>query len=210
MSSTGEPMPGLENQRTIGHMARNGWALRHAAAELQGDRVIVLAAVAQNGRALQFAAAELQGDREIVLAAVAQNGYALQFAAAELMGDREIVLAAVAQDGRALQFAAAELRRHRALGWICTTNVALHCAKLRLALATCALSTPLICSGGSPSALPMDLMELIGKCILPDVTMCVVARKYGYWYDVDTPTRGKEDPGRKKRKRFHDGDDVVE
>ena len=57
--------------------------------------------------------------------------------------------------------------------------------------------------------MPRDVMELIGKCILPDVTMCVVARKYGYWCDGDTPTRGKEDPGRKKRKRFH-GDDVVE
>ena len=27
--------------------------------------------------------------------------------------------------------------------------------------------------------MPRDVMELIGKCILPDVTMCVVARKYG-------------------------------
>ena len=43
--------------------------------------------VAQNGYALQFAAAELKGDREIVIAAVAQNGYALYHAAAELKGD---------------------------------------------------------------------------------------------------------------------------
>ena len=142
-----------------------------------------------------------------MLAAVAQNGSALQYAAAELKGDREIVLAAVAQNGSAQEYAAAELRGHRALGWIRTTNVALHCAKLRLALATCALSTPLICSGGSLSALPRDVMELIGKCILPDVTVCVVARKYGYWCDGDTPTRDKEDPGRKKRKRFWHGDD---
>ena len=38
-------------------------------------------------RAPTLAAAELQGDREIVLAAVAQNGGALQYAAAELKGD---------------------------------------------------------------------------------------------------------------------------
>ena len=57
--------------------------------------------------------------------------------------------------------------------------------------------------------MPRDVMELIGKCILPDVTVCVVARKYGYWCDGDTPTRDKEDPGRKKRKRFH-GDDVFD
>ena len=201
-------MPGLEKQRMLERVAQHGGALQYAA-ELQGDREIVLAAVAQAGNALQFAAAELKGDREIVLAAVAQNGHALEYAAAELKGDREIVLVAVAQDGFALQYAVAELRSHRALGWIRTTNVALHCAKLRLALATCALSTPLICSGVRLSALPRDLIELIGKCILPDVTVCVVARKYGYWCDGDTPTRGKEDPRLKKRKRFH-GDDVAE
>ena len=148
-------------------------------------------------------------EKQLTMERVAQDGKALQYAAAELKGDREIVLAAVARTGSALKYAAAELRSHRALGWIRTTNVALHCAKLRLALATCAISTPLICAGVSLSALPRDLMELIGKCILPDATMCVVARKYGYWCDGDTPTRGKEDPGRKKRKRFH-GDDVVE
>eukprot|EP01043_Picozoa_sp_COSAG02_P031744 COSAG02_NODE_2085_length_9885_cov_9.743946_6_plen_89_part_00 len=69
-----------------------------------------------------------------MLAAVAQNRFALKYATAELKGDREIVLAAMAQDGSALKYATAELRRHRALGWIRTTNVALHCAKLRLAL----------------------------------------------------------------------------
>ena len=47
----------------------------------------MLAAVAQDGHALQFAAAELKGDREIVLAAVAQSGRALQYAAAELKAD---------------------------------------------------------------------------------------------------------------------------
>ena len=45
-------------------------------------------------------------------------------------------------------------------------------------------------------------MELIGMCILPNVAISVVARKYGYWCDGDTSTRGKEDRGRKKRKRF--------
>ena len=47
------------------------------------------------------AAAELQDDREVVLAAVEQNGGALQYAAAELQGDREVVLAAVSHDGDA-------------------------------------------------------------------------------------------------------------
>ena len=40
---------------------------------------------------LEYAAAELKGDREIVLAAVAQDGWALECAAAELQGVREIV-----------------------------------------------------------------------------------------------------------------------
>ena len=62
MSSTGEKMPELQRQRWLDHVAQNGYALQHAAAELQGDSEIVLAAVAQNGYALQYAAAALQGD----------------------------------------------------------------------------------------------------------------------------------------------------
>ena len=62
MSSTGERMPGLEKQRWIERVAQNGMALEYAAAELKGDREIVLAAVAQNGRALSDAAARLIGE----------------------------------------------------------------------------------------------------------------------------------------------------
>ena len=62
MSSAGEAMPELERQRWLDRVAQNGPALQHAAAELKGDREIVLAAVAQDGRALQYAAAELKGD----------------------------------------------------------------------------------------------------------------------------------------------------
>ena len=184
MSSTGEPMPGLEKQRIIDWMAQDGSALEHLEEELQGDR-------------------------EIVLAAVAQDGSALEYAAAELKGDREIVLAAVAQDGNALAYAAAPLNRHPALQWLCSTNIALHCAKLRLALATCALPTPFSRSGNALSALPRDLIELIGMYILPDVAIHVVARKYRYWCDGGSPARGGEDPGHKKRKRLHE-DDVIE
>ena len=54
-------------------------------------RMARLAAVAQHGDALKHAAAELRGDREIVLAAVAQDGMALGYAAAELKDDRERV-----------------------------------------------------------------------------------------------------------------------
>ena len=147
-------------------------------------------------------------EKQRMLERVAQNGSALQYAA-ELQGDREIVLAAVAQDGRALQYAAPPLNRHPALQWICSTNIALHCAKLRLALATCALPTPLSRSGNALSALPRDLIELIGTCILPDVAIHVVARKYRYWCDGGSPARGGEDPGHKKRKRLHE-DDVIE
>ncbi len=190
-------------------VSQDGWALQYAAAALQGDRDIVLAVVAQIGLALEFAAAELQGDHEIVLAAVAQDGLALEYAAAELQGDREIVLAAVAQIGLALEYAAAVLNRHRTLQWISTTNIALHCANLRLALATCVLPTPSILCGGVLEALPRDLIELIGTCILPDVAIYVVARKYRYWCDGGSPARGWEDRGHKKRKRLHE-DDVIE
>ena len=65
------------------------------------------------------------------------------------------------------------------------------------------------CSGGVPSAFPRDLIELIGACILPEVAICVVARKYRYWGDGGSPARGGEDLGRKKRKRSHE-DDVIE
>ena len=149
MSSTGERMPGLEKQR---------WIER-----------------------------------------VAQQGDALRYAAAELKGDREIVLAAVAQNGRALDYAAAELRLSRALQWISTTNLALHCAKLRLAMATCTLPTSLCRGGGTLSALPRDLTELIGTYITVDLLICVVAHKYGYWYG--SPAHAREDSRRKKRKR---------
>ena len=62
MSSTGEPMPGLEKQRVLAAVAQDGGALQYAAAELQRDREVVMAAVAQNGDALKYAAAELQRD----------------------------------------------------------------------------------------------------------------------------------------------------
>ena len=92
MSAIGEPMPGLQKQRWLERVARDGAALQDAAAELQGDREVVLAAVAQNGAALQCAAGELQGDREVVLAAVAQTSAALQYAAAELRSDALLVM----------------------------------------------------------------------------------------------------------------------
>lgn len=62
------------------------------------DREFVLAKVAKDGWALEHATAELKADREVVLVAVAQNGYALEHAAPELRADREVVLAAIAQD----------------------------------------------------------------------------------------------------------------
>ena len=57
--------------------------------------------------------------------------------------------------------------------------------------------------------MPRDLIEFIGTRILPDVAICVVARKYRYWCAAGGPTRGGEDLGHKKRKRSH-GDDVIE
>ena len=196
-----------DREIVLASIGKDGRALQFASSELKGDREIVLAALGKNGRTLQFAASELKGDREIVLAAVGKNGRALQYAASGLKGDREIVLAAVAQKAMALEYATARLKLHRALQWISTTNLALHCTQLRLALATCALPTPLR-SVSILSALPRDLIELIGTYILPDVAICVVARMYGYWCDGGSPIRGAEDLGRKKRKRLHE-DDVV-
>ena len=51
MSSAGENMPELERQRWLDRVAQEGFALQYAAAELKGDREIVLAAVAHDGRA---------------------------------------------------------------------------------------------------------------------------------------------------------------
>ena len=55
-------MARLEKQQWLERVAQDGNALPHAAAELKGDREVVLAAVAQNGYALDSAAAELKGD----------------------------------------------------------------------------------------------------------------------------------------------------
>jgi hypothetical protein len=133
-----------------------------------------------------------------VLAAVGQSGMALRYASAELKDDREIVLAAVANDGRSLRFTSSALQPHRALRWISTTNLALHCAKLRLTLATCASPpAPLSQTGFTVTALADVLVELIGTYISIDVAISVVARRYGYWY---------EGPERKKRKRLEEDD----
>ena len=91
-------------------VAENGHALKHASAELRGDKEVVLAAIAKNGDVLDYASAELRADKEVVLAAVAQHGYLLDCASAELRGDKEVVLAAVAQHGYLLEHASAELR----------------------------------------------------------------------------------------------------
>jgi hypothetical protein len=110
MSSLGEPMLGLEKQKLLRKVAKDGHALWYASKELQADREIVMAAVAQNGRALEYASQELQADHEIVAAAVAKNGYALRYASEELQADREIVAAAVAKNGLALRYASKELQ----------------------------------------------------------------------------------------------------
>ena len=66
MSSAGENMPELERQRWLDRVQQHAHALQFAAAELKGDREIVLAAVAQDGRALKAAAAELKGDAQLL------------------------------------------------------------------------------------------------------------------------------------------------
>jgi hypothetical protein len=67
--------------------------------------LVTIAAVAQNGGVLKHASAELQGDREVVLAAVAQNGLALEDASARMRRNEGIVRAAMAQDPAAEKFA---------------------------------------------------------------------------------------------------------
>ena len=56
--------------------------------------------------------------------------------------------------------------------------------------------------------MPRDLIELIGTCILSDVAICVIARKYRYWCDGGSLACGGKDPGHKKRKRSRE-DDVI-
>jgi hypothetical protein len=92
---------------------QNGTALQCAAAELKGDREIVMEAVKQSGWALEYASAELKGDQEIVLEAVKQSGRALACASKELQGDREFVTKAVQQNGKALLYTALKLRSDR-------------------------------------------------------------------------------------------------
>ena len=60
-------------------MRVEGERLRHAAAELQDDREVVLAAVAGDGLALRHASQRLRRDKGLALEAVRHTGEALQF-----------------------------------------------------------------------------------------------------------------------------------
>ena len=69
-------------------VAQNGGVLKHASAQLRGDRDVVSVAVAQDGWALEYASAELRADRDVVSVAVAQGGgWALRYASSELQAD---------------------------------------------------------------------------------------------------------------------------
>lgn len=123
-----------------------------------------------------------------------------------MRGNREIVLATVAQDGRSLPLASFALRQHRALRWISATNLALHCAKLRLTLTMCAsLPAPLSHAGCTLSALPGVLVEIIGMYISAKLAISVAVRDCGYWCDSGSHTsswRGRDDSRHKKCKWF--------
>jgi ubiquitin len=103
----------LQDGRTLEESGMWKESTMHVALRLRDAvlvRDVVLAAVARNGYALWYASAELKADREVVMTAVAQNGLSLQDAAPELKADREVVLTAIAKDGASLRFAAAELQ----------------------------------------------------------------------------------------------------
>ena len=99
--------PGKQQQ--LNAIAKDGYELSEADAELQSDEEVVKMALLKSGTALQFAAKELRADPSLVKIAVAQDGYALQFANG-LSDDREVVKVACAQNGYALQFASQELQ----------------------------------------------------------------------------------------------------
>lgn len=60
---------------SVAKLRNNGYALKHAPAEIQADRQFVLPAVTDHGAALEFASAELQDDEEIVRAALRQKPF---------------------------------------------------------------------------------------------------------------------------------------
>ncbi len=131
-------MPHPDSRCEAGRLC--GHCLRHAPAEAQADREVVLDAVRQDGRALPYASADLRAGREVVLVAVRQDGRAWTKASADLKvypeivleamphddggrvspdalittdnlrADREVVLEAVRNRGFALEFASADLR----------------------------------------------------------------------------------------------------
>lgn len=93
------------------HELCDGGILRHASAEFQSTKDIVLKAVRRSGYALEWASGAMQSDREVALAAVRQDGRALAYASVDLQRDKEVALAAVQQCGFALLFASSELQR---------------------------------------------------------------------------------------------------
>eukprot|EP00968_Pinguiococcus_pyrenoidosus_P016587 scaffold1610_cov257-Pinguiococcus_pyrenoidosus.AAC.40 len=101
----------------FGSFAR-GTPLRWAAAELQCDRELLLAAAAFSYDALEFCCEHLQSDAEFVLAAIAahpRGGWALQYVAVALRSDARVVEAAVLSCPDVFQFAAEDLRVDRNL-----------------------------------------------------------------------------------------------
>lgn len=92
----------LTKKVVLATVTRSGMALKHARAQLQGDREFVLAVVTRSrsrssvrsrSRALQYASSQLKADKEVVLAAVARNGGALVRvpAGVHLRADKEVV-----------------------------------------------------------------------------------------------------------------------
>ena len=93
------------------------FSLAWAAAEMRGDREVVLTCVGCSATALMLeaASAELRDDDGVVMLAVANSGFALQHASARLRADRRVVLAAVAEAGGSLQYADAAFGADKAV-----------------------------------------------------------------------------------------------
>ena len=103
--------PACKHRRLmLAAVARNGFALQHASAELRADRDVVLAAVARDGYALQYASPELRADGKVAMAALASNGYAVSF---ELRANRKVAMAALASKDYAPQYASPKLQADR-------------------------------------------------------------------------------------------------
>ena len=103
MSTTDGTEVCLHTRHLVPIVQQTPYALKHLPPVVQGDHLVVLAAVKKNGLVLRYAADELRADRGVVRAAVESNGNAIRHVKPPLSGDHRFLQELVALSPRSLK-----------------------------------------------------------------------------------------------------------